>query len=463
MLFLLTMLLAGMVLSNLVEEKANKVIEILAAAIPMDAVFLGKLFAMLAISLVGIAVWTAVIGGLVGLSGFEGLFGGMIDFSTTCPRPGSAGRCSSLLGIVYFAMGYLLLGSIFLAIGSLATTVREVQTLSMPVTMMQVLLFFFATLAMSEPGKPIEWAAMAFPLSSPFAMLARAAQHEDAVAACHGDRLAARLGGAVHPLRRGAVPQAGDEVRAAGREAEPRPRRRSLPRRSADVRKMCYRVRAMTHSTTAVPRSPGLARASPCRSSPRAAAPAQAKTFRVSYTDAEWRRRLRPAPVRGAARRGHRAPVQLAARPTRSARGTFVCAGCNNELYASTHQVRQRHRLAELLPPAARRDRHLDRLQARLSAHRSALRRLRRAPGPRVQRRAHADRLALLHERAGDEVPRRLTRLRADPPDPEVAAGRAGTRLEPVERLPLDERAARPFGAAERKRATSLLSGHSAT
>ena len=60
LLFLLTMLLAGMVLSNLVEEKANKIIEILAAAIPMDAVFLGKLFAMLAVSFVGIAVWGAL-------------------------------------------------------------------------------------------------------------------------------------------------------------------------------------------------------------------------------------------------------------------------------------------------------------------------------------------------------------------------------------------------------------------
>ena len=53
------MLLAGMVLSNLVEEKANKIIEILAAAIPMDALFMGKLFAMLAISAIGIAVWGA--------------------------------------------------------------------------------------------------------------------------------------------------------------------------------------------------------------------------------------------------------------------------------------------------------------------------------------------------------------------------------------------------------------------
>ena len=58
--FLLTMLLAGMVLSNLAEEKGNKVIEILAAAIPMDAVFMGKLFAMLGVSFVGIAVWGTI-------------------------------------------------------------------------------------------------------------------------------------------------------------------------------------------------------------------------------------------------------------------------------------------------------------------------------------------------------------------------------------------------------------------
>ena len=53
---------------------------------------------------------------------------------------------------------------------------REVQTLSMPVTMSQVLLFFFASYAMAHMGEPIEILAMAFPLSSPFAMLARAAQ-----------------------------------------------------------------------------------------------------------------------------------------------------------------------------------------------------------------------------------------------------------------------------------------------
>ena len=178
LLFLLTMLLAGMVLSNLVEEKANKIIEILAAAIPMDAVFMGKLFAMLAVSFVGIAVW--------GLAGF-GLWaagGGAITQVTgfdpaNLPAPAVGWPLFAVLGVVYFAMAYLLLGALFLTIGSMASSVREVQTLSMPVTMLQLMVFFLAAYTIKQPGSGLELAAIAFPLSSPFAMLARAAMEPE--------------------------------------------------------------------------------------------------------------------------------------------------------------------------------------------------------------------------------------------------------------------------------------------
>jgi ABC-2 type transport system permease protein len=43
---------------------------------------------------------------------------------------------------------------------------------------MQLLVFFFATYAMAQPGSTVELAAIAFPPSSPFAMVARAAQQE---------------------------------------------------------------------------------------------------------------------------------------------------------------------------------------------------------------------------------------------------------------------------------------------
>ncbi len=167
LLFLLTMMLAGMVLSNLVEEKGNKIIEVLAAAIPMDAVFLGKLFAMLAVSLVGITVW-----GITGAATALAVGRSLAELTT----PAVGWPLFFALGVIYFAMGYLLLGSLFLAIGAQAKTVRDVQTLSMPVTFLQLFVFFFATFAMAMPNSPVELAAVVFPLSSPFAMLARAAQ-----------------------------------------------------------------------------------------------------------------------------------------------------------------------------------------------------------------------------------------------------------------------------------------------
>lgn len=172
LLFLLIMLLAGMVLSNLVEEKGNKIIEVLAAAIPMDAVFMGKLFAMLGVSFVGISVWGTAGFIITELAGNGGMVGG---FLATLTPPGVGWPLFFVLGTIYFATGYLLLGSIFLAVGSMAATVREVQTLSMPATMAQLLVFFFATYALTAIGEPIELAAIAFPLSSPYAMLSRAA------------------------------------------------------------------------------------------------------------------------------------------------------------------------------------------------------------------------------------------------------------------------------------------------
>jgi ABC-2 type transport system permease protein len=168
LLFLLTMLLAGMVMSNLVEEKANKIIEILAAAIPMDAVFLGKLFAMLAVSFVGIAVWGALAAVLISFSGGDLLSG------LTAPALGWPAFVA--LFLVYFAMAYLLIGSIFLTIGAMAPTVRDVQTMSMPATMLQLGVFFLATYSTTDLGAPAELFAIAFPLSSPYAMVSRAAQ-----------------------------------------------------------------------------------------------------------------------------------------------------------------------------------------------------------------------------------------------------------------------------------------------
>ncbi len=117
----------------------------------------------------GIIVWGSVGSVLMWAGGLS-----LSDYA----NPGVGWPLFFLFGAIYFGMGYLLLGSIFLTIGSMAATVREVQTLSMPATMAQVLVFFLASLAVTKIGEPVELLAIAFPLSSPFAMLARAAMDE---------------------------------------------------------------------------------------------------------------------------------------------------------------------------------------------------------------------------------------------------------------------------------------------
>jgi ABC-2 type transport system permease protein len=167
-LFFLTLLLSTMLLSQLIEEKSNKIIEVIAAAVPIESLFVGKLFAMLAASVIGIVVWTSA-GALLIASLTQG---GLANL----PVPALGWPTFLTLVVVYFAMNYLLLGAVFLTIGAQASTVREVQTLSMPVTFAQVVIFGFAATAVGSPDSPMGLTAAIFPLSSPLVMIARAAE-----------------------------------------------------------------------------------------------------------------------------------------------------------------------------------------------------------------------------------------------------------------------------------------------
>jgi len=168
LIFFLTLFLAGMVMSQLIEEKSNKIIEVIAAAVPIDAMFVGKLFAMLAASVIGIIVWLTA----------GALFIQMIKHGgvATLPVPAIGWPGFLVLVVVYFAMNYLLIGAIMLTIGAQASTAREVQVLAMPATFGQLLIFALAASAVGAPDSSKAIAAAIFPLSSPMVMLARAAQ-----------------------------------------------------------------------------------------------------------------------------------------------------------------------------------------------------------------------------------------------------------------------------------------------
>ncbi|MFL6765451.1 MAG: ABC transporter permease [Sphingomicrobium sp.] len=170
-LFFLTLMLSTMVMSQLIEEKSNKIIEVIAAAMPIDAMFVGKLFAMLTASVLALVVWICAGALLLQVVKHGGV--------ASLPTPAVGWPAFLTLAIIYFGMNYLLFGAAFLVIGAQASTAREVQTMSLPVTFAQMLIFAFATTAINAPSSSPALAAAVFPLSSPMTMMARAAEQPD--------------------------------------------------------------------------------------------------------------------------------------------------------------------------------------------------------------------------------------------------------------------------------------------
>ncbi|WP_114953598.1 ABC transporter permease [Sphingosinicella terrae] len=173
LIFGVTIMLATLLLSNLVEEKSNKVIEVLAAAVPLDAVFFGKLIAMLGISAVGITLWAGMLG--LGYVFFQ-----MIQDWMALPQvsPAVGWPAFGLLLLLYYCTNFMLLGGLFLGIGGQASNIREIQTISMPVTLLQVLVFLLAMNAIGMEGGALATFAYIFPFSSPLVMVAHAAKYE---------------------------------------------------------------------------------------------------------------------------------------------------------------------------------------------------------------------------------------------------------------------------------------------
>ena len=173
LIFAATLMLATLLLSTLVEEKSNKVIEILAASVPLDSIFIGKLVAMLGISLIGVSVW----GGMIGIA--YAFFGVVSDWATlpdVSPAVGWPAWIALLL--VYYAANFMLLGALFLGIGGQASNIREIQTISMPIVLLQLMVLLLAMNVIGSERTWLDWAAYIVPFSSPTAMVAHAAQFE---------------------------------------------------------------------------------------------------------------------------------------------------------------------------------------------------------------------------------------------------------------------------------------------
>ncbi|MBI5941429.1 MAG: ABC transporter permease [Caulobacterales bacterium] len=157
---------AGILLNSVIEEKSNRVLEVLLASASVPEIMFGKILGVAGVTLTVLAVWAGVGGTL------------LVAF-----QPAVAADVAAVLmgqGLVFYFLfylvgGYLMYAAIFTAVGSFCETTREAQTLLGPVMALLTVPVIFLTQAIRRPDSPLLEALSWFPPFTPFLMTARAA------------------------------------------------------------------------------------------------------------------------------------------------------------------------------------------------------------------------------------------------------------------------------------------------
>jgi len=156
---------SGFLLQGIGEEKESRIMEVLLSSVTPGQLMVGKILGLGAAGLAQIAVW--ITAGLV-----------LLRLATASIPPLSVLRppgALSLLGLLYFILGYLLFATLMAALGSVSATAREGQQISGLFVIPAIVPFYAFAYIVSHPGSPLAVFLTLFPLTAPVTVMQRVA------------------------------------------------------------------------------------------------------------------------------------------------------------------------------------------------------------------------------------------------------------------------------------------------
>lgn len=164
--------IANLLLTNTIEEKSNRIIEVLLSSVSPHQLMQGKIWGIAATGMTIVGTWVGfgllaawLVPQLLGDSS-----GGMLGMLFTALR--NSGYL--LAFVVYFLGGYLLYAAVLVAIGSVCNTLKEAQNLMQPVMMILMVPLLAMVFIGQEPNGLVAKVMSFIPLFTPFAMMNRA-------------------------------------------------------------------------------------------------------------------------------------------------------------------------------------------------------------------------------------------------------------------------------------------------
>jgi ABC-2 type transport system permease protein len=135
MLFLLILTSGQLLVRSVIEEKSNRIVEVLVSSCPANELMAGKVLGLSALGFTQMGFW-ALIGVVLSLT---------LGFTLI-----SVGH--ALLLVLYFVLGYLLFAGVFIAAGSPVTTEQEAQQVNSYLVLLLVLPMAIVLPAVQNPN-----------------------------------------------------------------------------------------------------------------------------------------------------------------------------------------------------------------------------------------------------------------------------------------------------------------------
>jgi ABC-2 type transport system permease protein len=190
--YMLMFIYGSMISRSVVEEKANRIIEIIASSAKPFEILLGKVLAVGSLGLTQILTWVILIGGIMIFAGPivsmfvdidpASLQGGMTADEATQEKVNELMSnfpdisLGLILGFIfYFLAGYFIYATIFAALGSAVDNEQDAAQLQTPVSLFIIMPIIMIQGVMANPDATWVIAVSHFPLFAPILMVVRIA------------------------------------------------------------------------------------------------------------------------------------------------------------------------------------------------------------------------------------------------------------------------------------------------
>jgi len=160
---------AQMLLTNTVEEKSNRIIEVLLSSVSPKQLMAGKIWGIGATGLTMVASWAVF--GVIGMSAGAKVIPAIEEMNLLSIASDPL-YLASFIG--YFLTGYLLFAAMLVALGSVCNSLKEAQNLLQPVFLLLMIPLFAMVPIVQEPNGLMAKVFTYIPLYTPFAMMNRA-------------------------------------------------------------------------------------------------------------------------------------------------------------------------------------------------------------------------------------------------------------------------------------------------